>query len=72
VAQPAPKTNPLRRAAARDLPNTQGAVIVEVDVHELDAGEAEFDGERLAIVVLDTGHMYGLSFVARPPGARLH
>ena len=30
------------------------------------------DYKGLAIVVLDTGHMYGLSFVARPPGALLH
>ena len=57
---------------ARDLPDTKGATIVEVDEHELEGGEAEFDGERLAIIVLDTGHMYGLSFVPRPLGALLH
>jgi hypothetical protein len=60
------------RSTGRDLPATQGAVIVEVDEHELDADEAEFEGERLAIIVLDTVHMYGLSFVPRPPGALLH
>ena len=57
---------------ARDLPDTKGAVIVEVDDHELEADEAEFDGERLAIIVLDIRHMYGLSFVPRPLGALLH
>ena len=62
----------LQQLIARDLPDTKGATIVEVDEHELEGGEAEFDGERLAIIVLDTGHMYGLSFVPRPLGALLH
>ena len=47
-------------------------MITYVDVHELDPGEAEIDGELSVIVVLDTGHMYGTSFCARPPGALLH
>lgn len=43
----------------------------EVDEHELDADEAEFDGERLATIMLDTGHMYALRFMRRSPKAVL-
>ena len=39
--------------------------LLEVDVSDVD--EPEYDGERLGIVVLDAGRMYGLSFVPRPP-----
>ena len=38
-------------------PDTKGATITEIGVHELDAGEAEFDAERVAIVVLNTGNV---------------
>ena len=54
------------------LPDTKGATITKVDVHELEADEAEVVGEHLAIVVLSTHHMYGACFVPRPPGALLH
>jgi hypothetical protein len=60
------------RQIARDLPDTKGAVIVEVDEHELEADEAEIEGEHLAIVVLSTHHMYAACFVPRPPGTLLH
>ena len=62
----------LQQLIAHDLPDTKDAVIVEVDVSEIEAGEAEFDGERLAFIMLSSGHMYGLSFVPRPPEALLH
>jgi len=57
---------------ARDLPDTEGAVIVKADEHELGADEATIVGERMAFIKLSTGHMYGLSFVPRPPEALLH
>jgi hypothetical protein len=72
AALPEHTRDALQRQIARDLPDTAGARIVEVDEHELDADEAEIVGERVAIIVLDTGHMYGLSFVPRPPEALLH
>ena len=62
----------LQQQIARDLPDTKGATITEVDVHELEADEAEIVGEHLAIVLLSTHHMYGACFVPRPPGALLH
>jgi hypothetical protein len=72
AALPQSTRDDFQQLIARDLPDTAAAVIVEVDEHELDADEATIVGEHLATVVLSTGHMYGLSFVPRPPGALLH
>ena len=47
----------LQQLIARDRADTKGATITEIGVHGLDAGEAEFDAERVAIVVLNTGHV---------------
>ena len=38
-------------------------MIVEADEHELEADEATIVGERLAFIMLDSHHMYAMSFV---------
>ena len=72
AALPEHTRDALQQQIARDLPDTAGATITEVDEHELDADEATIVGEHLAIVVLSTHHMYASCFVPRPPGALLH
>ena len=62
----------LNRQIERDLPDTEGAAIVEVDVHELDADEADIVGECLAFIMLSTHHMCAASYVPRPSDALLH
>jgi hypothetical protein len=57
AALPQHMRDALQQLIARDRPDTKGATITEIGVHELDAGEAEFDAERVAIVVLNTGHV---------------
>jgi hypothetical protein len=58
--------NHLLRQIVHDEPATTGAVLVEVDVC------AETADEMNVVIELTTGHMYGYSWVARPPGASLH
>ena len=72
AAPPQHTREDFQQLIARDLPDTEGVVIVKADEHELGADEATIVGERMAFIKLSTGHMYGLSFVPRPPEALLH
>ena len=60
----------LKELIARDLPDTRHAVLVEVDVARNE--DEEDDATMSVLIERSTGHLYGASFVPRPPGARLH